>query len=164
MKLDLTNIFKLQSELDKHIHTEHNVTYQTIQPELKLALIVELAETANEIRSFKFWSYKGPSDKPIILEEYADGIHFITALGLSHHTDTVFDLIELPLFENKKEITEAFIEIFASAANIKDKQSTYDWYKKYLEFGLRLGFSPQDIIKAYEAKCAINHKRQDNKY
>ena len=164
MKLDLTKIFNLQRELDKHIHGQHNVSYDTIQPELKLALLVELAETANEIRSFKFWSFKGPSDKPIILEEYVDAIHFVTALGISHKCKEVFDLEQLPKFTTKREVTEAFNILFASVNTIKDGISTYAWYKSYLEFGLRLGFSPDDIVKAYEAKCIINHQRQDNKY
>jgi len=164
MKIDFKEIFHLQAELDKHIHQEHHVNYQMIQPELKLALFTELAECANEIRSFKFWSLKKPSDRSVILEEYADGLHFITAIGICHKIDTVFDLKEQEAFTNKREITEAFNKLFAEVNDIVDATSAYKWYLDYLNFGIKLGFKPEEIMSGYKAKCEINHKRQDNKY
>lgn len=164
MKIDFKEIFELQKQLDKHIHQEHNVNYQIIQPELKLALFTELAECANEVRSFKFWSLKKPSDRSVILEEYADGLHFITAIGICHQINTVFDLDEQKPFANKREITEGFNKLFAEVNDIKDVSSAYQWYLDYLNFGLKLGFSANEIMSGYKAKCEINHKRQDNKY
>lgn len=164
MKIDLKEIFQLQLELDRHIHQEHNVNYSIIQPELKLALFTELSECANEVRSFKFWSFKKPSDKNVILEEYVDGIHFITALGICHNTSTVFDVEPQIKLQNKRDITNGFIDLFATVDKIVDTNTTYNWYKKYLEFGLKLGFSLDEIVEAYKSKCKINHQRQDNKY
>jgi dimeric dUTPase (all-alpha-NTP-PPase superfamily) len=54
MIIDVNDILKLQAELDNTIQTKHHVTYQTIYEELQLALLVELGELANEVRSFKF--------------------------------------------------------------------------------------------------------------
>lgn len=164
MKYDLTKIFNLQRNLDKHIHSEHHVNYEKIHTELKLALIVELSETANEIRSFKFWSYKPSSAKPIVIEEYADGLHFINSLCIYYKVKPSFEIKTKPKFKNKKDITKAFINLFKSAAEISNPKQAKAWYAKYLEFGFRLGFSFKDITKAYEAKCKINHQRQDQKY
>ena len=77
-KHPLNLIFKKQLELDTHIHKNHNITYQDVETERVIALAVELGELANEVRCFKFWSLKKPSAKEIILEEYVDGIPFIT--------------------------------------------------------------------------------------
>jgi len=52
--IDLNDIALMQKELDEQIHHNHNVTYELVIDELKLALNVELAELANEVRSFKF--------------------------------------------------------------------------------------------------------------
>jgi len=164
MKIDLTNIFNLQKELDKHIETQHNLKPENVWVERKLALIVELAETANEIRSFKFWSLKAPSDKPIILEEYADGIHFITSLCCFFKVDPIFEVSELNKFNSKREITDAFLKLFVDAATIKDASTAKAWFVSYLQFGLAMGFSIDEITSAYEAKCKINHQRQENKY
>lgn len=164
MKLNLTKIFNLQRNLDKHIHSEHHVNYEKIHVELKLALIVELAETANEIRSFKFWSYKPSSAKPIVLEEYADGLHFINSLCIYYKVKPNFDVKVKPKFKTKKDITKSFINLFKTAAEISSPKQAKAWYTKYLEFGFRMGFSFKEITKAYEAKCKVNHQRQNQKY
>jgi dimeric dUTPase (all-alpha-NTP-PPase superfamily) len=54
MLVDLTDIFEIQKKLDAYIHLHHNVNYGMVFNELKLALIVELSELANDVRSFKF--------------------------------------------------------------------------------------------------------------
>ncbi|GHU33862.1 hypothetical protein FACS1894166_10300 [Bacilli bacterium] len=54
MRIDLKDIIETQKILDKSIHNNHHVSYDVVYPELKLALFVELAELANEVRSFKF--------------------------------------------------------------------------------------------------------------
>lgn len=164
MRLDLTKIFNLQRGLDKHIHKEHNVSYAKIHTELKLALIVELAETANEIRSFKFWSYKPSSAKPIVLEEYADGLHFINSLCIYYKVKPIFDVKVGKKFKNKREITKAFINIFKTACEISSPRQAKAWYASYLAFGFRLGFTFKEITKAYEAKCKVNHQRQESRY
>ena len=63
IKIDLSEIFDQQVKLDKHIQSNHNLRYEDILEELKLALAVEMGELANEVRCFKFWSFKLPSEK-----------------------------------------------------------------------------------------------------
>jgi dimeric dUTPase (all-alpha-NTP-PPase superfamily) len=54
MLLNLNDIFLMQIKLDRDIQNRHSVTYQTVINEIKLALLVELGELANEVRCFKF--------------------------------------------------------------------------------------------------------------
>lgn len=164
MKIDLTKLFEQQRTLDQHIHSQHNVNYEKIHTELKLALIVELAETANEIRSFKFWSNKPSSAKPIVLEEYVDGIHFITSLCIYYKVNPVFEVNEATPLTNKIDITNGFIQLFKEACEINNAQQAQAWYCKYLQFGLNLGFNIDEIQNAYDAKNKVNHQRQENNY
>ena len=71
----------MQRELDLFIQNNREKQTDVFQ-EKGLALLIELAELANETRCFKFWSTKGPSDDAVILEEYVDSIHFLLSLVL----------------------------------------------------------------------------------
>ncbi len=165
MRIDLTKIFDQQCELDKEIHAKHNVAYRTITRELKLALLVELAELANEIRSFKFWSNKGPSARETILEEYVDGIHFITSICIRYFVSPKFEVKRyLKKYQDKTEITKAFVWLFRKTCNINTSWKARCWYMNYLKFGFRLGFSMEEIVNAYEKKNQVNHDRQKNNY
>lgn len=167
MDIDLTKIFEEQAELDKKIHEKHHVSYRTVNRELKLALIVELAELANEIRSFKFWSTKKQMNRKAVLEEYADCIHFITSLCLLHKVSPKFSAKRfLNKYEesDKKMITRAFIWLNRKACNINQPYKARSFYMNFLKFGFRLGFSMQEILDAYEAKNKINIQRQEENY
>ena len=60
--MQLTKLFSMQRELDSFI--QNNRDEQTdVFLEKGLALLVELAELANETRCFKFWSYERPIRK-----------------------------------------------------------------------------------------------------
>ena len=166
IKIDLSEIFKQQVKLDKHIQSNHNLKYSDILEELKLALAVEMGELANEVRCFKFWSYKLPSEKSVILEEYVDGIHFITSLAIANEVKD-YHSWEIEI-ENKQyskyEITVLFNNLFKSTSDLNDQKSIVSWYKKYIKLGYALGFEFNDIKQAYQKKNLINHQRQDNKY
>lgn len=167
MRISLNQIFEKQATLDQQVHSLHNVTYNLVADELKLALIVELAELANEIRSFKFWSNKAASDKKIILEEYVDSIHFITALAIYNNAITSFEYNdEICVFTSKTQITKAFLSLFeqASKMDVNNKTSVQEWYYNFLEFGFKLGYSFKDIIDSYNLKNLKNHDRQKNNY
>ena len=164
MKINLQTIFKLQSILDQQIHKKHHASYFKNIFDLKLALHVELAECANEIRSFKFWSYKPASDDDIILGEYVDGIHFITSLGIYYHIDHLFNIPQQKKFINNCQITKYLIKLFSTINKINNKEHCYEWYKKFLIFGFKLGFKLNKIISKYKIKCQINHQRLKNNY
>ena len=85
--MQLTQLYKMQFELDSFISNNRQEGTDVFK-EKGLALLVELAELANETRCFKFWSMKGPSEIAIILEEYVDSIHFILSLGIEKGFDT----------------------------------------------------------------------------
>lgn len=166
LKLNLTNLFAKQKELDKKIHIEHNINYKKVVKDIKLALLVELSELANEIKCFKFWSYKKASPKNIILEEYVDGIHFITSICIFHKVTSQFSIVwPQTKFKSKQEITNELLKLFDLSKTLLDsKANLHNWYLKYLIFGFKLGFNLKEIINAYNKKRLINFERQVKKY
>ena len=165
MKINLSKLFDQQSKFDRYIHKKHNLTYKKIFFETKLALFVELAELANEVKSFKFWSIKGSGPKEKILEEYSDGLHFIISLCLAKKVNPFFNINEKnKISPTKKEITTKFLALFKLIHKLKSKNSLRKWFIKYLNFGFYLGFSLKEILKGYAEKNKINYQRQKNKY
>ena len=106
----IKELLEKQKLLDDYILKNITIDEKTRLTNTTLAMIVEVAEMANEIRSFKHWSKKAPSDKETILSEYVDVLHF-----------------------------------FLSIAN-------------------QLGFSEEDIERAYNAKNKVNFERQNTGY
>lgn len=164
MLVDLTDICEMQIKLDKDIHVKHNVDYHSVINEIILALLVELGEFANEVRCFKFWSNKSSSKKNIILEEYVDGIHFLTSMCIRENIECKFEINDLSLITDKKIITKLFNNLFVTSNELIDKQGIINWYQKYLELGYKLGFNVNEIKQAYLLKNKINFERQLNNY
>ena len=128
-----------------------------------LALLVELGELANETRSFKFWSKKGPSPQEVIVEEYVDGIHFLLSLGLAlgYERDT------FPTGCSYLDATDAFLDIYRKVANfgLSKTEAMYETVMAaYLELGYTLGLSDRLIMLAYMKKNEMNHERQNQGY
>jgi len=160
----LTKLFDLQRELDARIEKEHGLEQSDLMDKKIMALLVELGELANETRCFKFWSKKPAATRDVILEEYVDGIHFILSIGLELE---VQDKVELNPTDEYKDIVDQFQQVFASIIDFR-KQINLDNYHKifneYIVLGRLLGFSTEDIEKAYKMKNEVNHQRQDQGY
>ena len=82
--LNLKPLFDAQKALDATIHEQHQTNYAKTHDDRVLALLVELGELANTTRCFKFWSLKGSEVEAIVLDEYADALHFLLSIGIMH--------------------------------------------------------------------------------
>ena len=163
MKVNLEELYSLQGELDKDIALRHNVSYKTTHSRRLLALMVELGELANETRCFKYWSNKAPSPKEIVMDEYADGLHFLLSLGIPLKT-TKF---EYELSKNKEDLTNQFHKMYALGNALIEHYDLENYIKAmqyYLNMALSIDMDDKDIINSYKAKLAVNHKRQETNY
>ncbi len=161
--LDLAPLFLEQARLDTRIHAQNHVDYPSTMHRRVLALLVELGELANETRTFKFWSTKGPSPKAKILDEYADGLHFLLSLGLASGLTTH----KFAYRKSPKVLTEQFLACYRdfSEVSLHLNAKTYEQaMSRFLSLIPALGFTQQEVVDAYLAKLAINFKRQDEKY
>ncbi|MDN3449110.1 dUTP diphosphatase [Planococcus sp. APC 3906] len=161
--MNLQKLFKMQEELDRFIQSNQGINEDVFRKK-GLALLIELAELANETRCFKFWSQKGPSERNIILEEYVDSIHFLLSLGIEKNLNM---LEEWPERVGENDLTELFIgtqrEIldFLEDYSMTNYQDLWSWYGAIAE---ELGFSYEDIFDAYLAKNQTNYDRQNDGY
>ena len=161
--MNLQKLFEMQKELDAFIEKMQNIERDVFK-EKGLALMVELAELANETRCFKFWSTKGPSERDVILEEYVDSIHFILSLGLLKGFTTIE---KWPVIEEKRDLTETFLMTQETILTFIHNP-TEDGYRAiwqcYGVIAYNLGFSFNDVVHAYIEKNEENYKRQRTGY
>ena len=161
--MNLTTLFTMQTGLDSYIKENQEIGSDVFQ-EKGLALLVELAELANETRCFKFWSTKGPSDRSIILEEYVDSIHFLLSLGIEKGLDS---LEEWPVAELQDDLTGLFIRTFEAIHLFLLDPEMSKYKQLWVHYGKiadGLGFSYKEIMDAYVEKNDENYKRQQTGY
>lgn len=161
--MNLSKLFTMQRELDAFIQN-NRVGNADVFQEKGLALLVELAELANETRSFKFWSTKGPSPREVILEEYVDSIHFMLSLGIEKGFD---DMYEWPAGEVSGELTEVFLKTTESILHFLNELTLESYKNMWIHYGAiaqNLGFTHAQIIEAYILKNEENYKRQQEGY
>ena len=163
MKIDLSNLYKKQAELDQRIADNHNVTYQTTRKRRTLALLVEIGELANATRCFKYWSNKSSEPLDVVLDEYADGLHFFLSLGIDIKTSKM----QYNHTKHADNLTEQILEVYRLAAIFYKKQDEKSYIKAFQAF---INITPllkvrwSSIEKAYYKKLGENYNRQDNNY
>ena len=163
MAMDLTDLFKKQAELDETIAKNHNVTYASTRSRRIMALIVEIGELANATRCFKYWSNKGSEDKEIVLDEYADGLHFFLSLGVDIKTSKT----SYNRTKHLEDLTAQFHEIYHRIDIFNKKQDEASYIKafqSFLNLLPLLGYRWKDLQKAYYKKLGVNYVRQETNY
>lgn len=161
--MKLTKLFSMQRELDSFIQ-QNREEQDDVFRKKGLALLVELGELANETRSFKFWSTKGPSENEIILEEYVDSIHFLLSLGIEKEFN---HLANWPEGNIVGDLTELFIQTTAAIVQFLDELTLQSYENVWIHYGAiakQLGFTNDDIIHAYISKNEENYERQKTGY
>ena len=161
--MKLQTLFDMQKSLDTYIQTEKNIS-QDVFLEKGLALLVELAELANETRCFKFWSSKGPSEKEVILEEYVDSIHFLLSLGIELN---IHDLETWPSNHPEESLTLLFLHTQSSINHFllePTKERYQDVWSWYGAIATSLGFTHEEVLHAYIDKNEKNYERQRTGY
>ena len=161
--MHLEELFKMQEELDSFIQSNNGLNEDLFEKK-GLALIVELAELANETRAFKFWSSKGPSERHVILEEYVDSIHFLLSLGIEKNLN---GLEEWPKPLNRDDLTGLFIQTNKSILEFMESPGMPAYQKVWSCYGAIaevLGFSYEEVLAAYIAKNSKSDDRQKDGY
>lgn len=163
MRINLSSLIVYQNELDERIMLQHHETRSKTQLKRVLALVVEISELANETRSFKYWSLKGPSEKDVLLEEFSDSIHFILSLGIDLGKNSLIvecDDLDYDLSRLFLEWTEASTKLMHQFDEIN--------YMKCANYCAKvahtLKFSEEEVIETYLKKNQKNHTRQDQAY
>ena len=163
MKIELEELFKAQEQLDLTIAKNHGITYKTTRPRRLMACLVEIGELANATRCFKYWSNKGPEADEIVLDEYADGLHFFLSLGVDIQTSKK----TYNLTKHEKDTTAQFLLIYHRLDEFRKKQDDKSYiraFQAFLNLLPLLGYKWKDLREAYYKKLGVNYNRQETNY
>ena len=177
--MNLSKLYKLQAELDKHIIEKHNIKMnkEELLDNTILALLVEVGELANTTRCFKHWSTKKMMQRGIVIEELADVIHFYLSIGnqAGFRWNKMKKTNYNPLWneETNSSLTFIFsiiyIEISAISNDTHNNEGNNDF--SYQKIGRNisrlmevLGFTDEEVEQAYLKKHEENYKRQREGY
>ncbi len=161
--IDLSPLFPLQADLDQEIASSHGIDYPSTFTRRVLALLTELGEFANETRCFKYWSYKAPSPKEVILDEYADGLHFFLSLGIPLGVEQYRHYFHV----EEKDLSQAIVNVFGLVAELSKEYTPENYVKAfaaYLNIIPLFDYSSEEVVEAYLKKLGTNHKRQEDHY
>lgn len=163
--MNLTDLLEKQKKLDKLIFKNSGIERRYPFENIKLALLTELGELANEVQSFKYWKRNKNIKTERILEEFADCLHF--ALSLENYLSQTSDIaIKEPndffkIVEKKstnEEINIVFLRVYGSVI------SNESILVAIIILGKSLGFTLDVIEDAYLKKYNENVRRQEEGY
>lgn len=163
----INRIFLMQMEFDAMVIEKHGLDMEQYKDEQLLALIVEIAETANEEQSFKYWKLQKEVDREKLLEELVDILHMTASVGLHNgfNEDIVIEVDKLG------PVTVQFLAIIKNAIELieykNDELKKFNFNKLmnlFVGLSQMLGFTWQEIEAAYLKKHAENVERQKNGY
>ena len=117
MKIVLDELFIAQGKLDATIAQNHGLSYKTTRHRRLMACLVEIGELANATRCFKYWSNKGPEADDIVLDEYADGLHFFLSLGIDIGTSKK----SYNITKHEDNLTDQFLMVYHRLDEFKKK-------------------------------------------
>ena len=163
MRCDLKDLYLKQLELDLEIAKNHNINYEVTRHKRILALLVELGEFANTTRTFKFWSNKGMEEKAVVLDEFADGLHFLLSLGIDK--GYVLDYIDVE--DDEMNLTDNLLTTYSLISEYKNNQTLDNYIKmfsSYLRALFKVNFNWIEAKEAYYIKLKENHHRQETNY
>ena len=161
--IELKELFEAQKALDATIAKNHNISYETTRHRRVMACLVEIGELANATRCFKYWSNKPTESDDIVLDEFADGLHFFLSLGVDIKTSKM----NYHLTKHMDNLTDQFLEVYHRLDNFRKKQDDSSYIKAFqafLNLLPLLGYRWKRLKDAYYKKLGVNYNRQETNY
>ena len=180
----LSQLFDAQAQLDEAIYEKHAI--ENKEQNLRFiftALFTEVGEMANEWRGFKTWSTDREPRYEKLLVETVDVLHFLLSIGLLCHKREVLSEIVLPPYSapnrSLEQVNERFLRLHQEIGFFVKMNKVYadahredsfsikryaNLMQEYFRLVYEIGFSFEEIIKAYYKKNAVNLQRQEEGY
>ena len=162
-KIILDELFKAQAKLDETIANNHGISYETTRHRRIMACLVEIGELANATRCFKYWSNKKSEPDEIVLDEFADGLHFFLSLGVDIKTSKR----SYNITKHADNLTDQFLEVYHRLDAFRKKQDDVTYIKAFqafLNLLPLLGYRWKKLEEAYYKKLGVNYNRQETNY
>lgn len=187
--MNISKLILLQKDLDAVVNKNHPIKKGEDRVANKFnALVVELAEFANEGRWFKFWSdnsearrykedYNLETDRfrsfDPLLEEYVDSLHFFLSIAIDEDWEKSLYVPDHWLVELEESgygggLPEAFNGVIYNLMKSRYTSAASDFHMAYCLFiaigSMGFEFTDEVIEEAYIKKNKENHARQQNGY
>lgn len=159
--MNFKKIIDKQKELDKAIKNAHSLDIDH-KNEMIIALYVEIGEFANEVQSFKYWKKQKNIILDNMLEEYADGLHFLMSFAIKYNCSDNIEALVL-----SKDINIQFLQMYKIVYKLSKKITTKTIEKSiaiYLGLAKILNLQDHEIEQAYLRKNKKNFERIKNNY
>ncbi|WP_029513427.1 dUTP diphosphatase [Mycoplasmopsis primatum] len=167
--MNFKRIFEMQKELDEAISSRNDVdasNKKISQAEFDemqiLATLVETAEFANEVQTFKYWKAHKEVNSEKALEEFADILHFVGSFAYKYGVDC--NIEPLIVSDNVNRQICLLFSTISSAINNLNKYVIGQMLAIALGVAKLLNYTEADIIKWYNIKNKKNYERIKNKY
>ena len=173
MALSLETINYLQEEqkkLDIFIHQQNELEMKDTFYLRKLALLVEIGEAANELKSFKYWKKDKDVSLEKVQEELIDCLHFF--LSLVNCSQINFNEYFSPKIEKKLDTNKILLTIFKETGRLvwlkeeKKRENEKFYYRYYRWLSIfeklcrQIDFDEEKLLEVYNHKNKINQERQ----
>ncbi len=159
--MNFKKIIKEQLLLDEAIKKAHSID-QEDEKKMVIALYTEVGEFANEVQSFKYWKKNKNIDEDKLLEEYADGLHFLMSFAIRAKCSEIIKPLIL-----SNDVNYQFLKMFNSIDKLSKKLNKRRVEKSiaiYLGLAQILEIDDAKIEKAYMLKNKKNFERIKNNY
>lgn len=160
--MNFKKIIKQQILLDEAIKKAHAIEDQNNNEKMLIALYTEIGEFANEVQSFKYWKKSKKIDRDKMLEEFADGLHFLTSFAIKFNVNKVIEPLIL-----SNDINFQFLAMFQSIGKMTKRLNKRNVEKSiaiYIGIAKLLNISDEQIDHAYSLKNIINFERIKTNY
>jgi dimeric dUTPase (all-alpha-NTP-PPase superfamily) len=156
--IEYSDLYEENKKLDDMFHKLYdNYNHDIIEKNI-VELLVEIGELANETRCFKYWSNKKPSEKNIIMDEYADcflmTLYFFNMANLNLNED-------FPQVEIVDQVSQ-FKKLYSVVSKLDcslDKNLIKEILSNIVNLGKLLGFTTEEIIDGCLLKIDKNKSR-----
>jgi dimeric dUTPase (all-alpha-NTP-PPase superfamily) len=164
MKLEM--YYQKQQELEQFVRKNIGMSeeeFSSIEMVDKriFAFKVELAEFSNETAWFKYWKQSHVMNKANVIEELADCIHFLLAIGIYRKYSQWVPELE---YQQWVERDESFLYTSIMESGIGSSGQWKRAFEQLIAIGIKLGFSLDQIQISYLLKNKKNIERQNANY
>ena len=160
--MDIKKMLEAQKELDKANIEKGGLTEYPLDM-AQTAYRVELGELLQEWKQFKYWKInKGEIDRDKMLEEWADCLHFALSLFIQEAIEEEWKKnIYVEVIEEDISKYCSYLETYEI---IERCFNLYFVLENTLALGLKLGYTLEELEKAYWKKNKINWERIEGGY
>jgi dimeric dUTPase (all-alpha-NTP-PPase superfamily) len=165
--VNLETFYSKQEELEQFVRknlgiSEEEFSSVPMVDKRIFAFKVEIAEFSNETAWFKYWKQSHVMDRGKVLEELADCIHFLLAIGIYRKYRNFVHSLDWEFHHTYKQEEQLYHDIMNNPIGSAGQWKTA--FEQLIAIGIKLGYTLEEIELAYYLKNQENIERQMRNY